>query len=176
MQKGLVIVYTGDGKGKTSAALGTALRALGHGMKVCLIRFIKEEKRFSGETAALQAFGNRCEIITAGSGFIMSDKLSDSTEHRDKALAGWEKARDRIISGSFDLVILDEISHLLTLNFLSTAEFAKCISEKPPELHVVLTGRGMPETITALADCVTEMVMLRHPYTSGISNVQGIDF
>jgi len=171
-QQGLILVYTGDGKGKTSAALGAALRALGHGLKICLIRFVKEEKRFSGETASLGAFGESCRIVTAGSGFI----LSDDPRHREAAIAGWVKAREIILSDSFDMVILDEISYIINLGFLAAEEVTDCLAKRPGRLHVVLTGRGMPEPITAIADCVTEMTMRKHPYERGMTNIQGIDY
>ncbi len=160
--KGLVIVNTGDGKGKTTAALGIALRAWGHEMRVCVIQFLKNGNLRSGEARAAERLG--IEWHALGDGYTWSSR--DIERSRGKALAAWQTAQEAIASGRYDVVVLDEFTYLLHLAWLETGEVVSWIREhKPPSLHVVITGRDAPEALVELADLVTEMREVKHPYT-----------
>jgi cob(I)alamin adenosyltransferase len=172
--KGITLVFTGKGKGKTSAALGTALRALGHGMSVCLIQFVKSPRRSSGEREAARAFGGRFEVHVLGEGFIF--RAGEEEAHREAARAAWRLAAKKIKSGAYDLVILDEISYPLAFGYLEAAAVWRAISSRPGGVHVCLTGRDMPEAFLARADLVTSLVEVRHPFQRGLKNLKGIDY
>jgi cob(I)alamin adenosyltransferase len=160
--KGLVIVYTGDGKGKTTAALGLALRAWGHEMRVCVIQFLKNGKIRSGEARAAERLGIDWHAL--GDGYTWSSR--DIQRSRARALAAWQTAQEAIVSGRYDLIVLDEFTHLLHLNWLETGEVVAWLLEhKPPALHVVITGRHAPAALVEMADLVTEMHEVKHPYT-----------
>ncbi len=171
--RGLVIVYTGDGKGKTTAALGLALRAHGQGLRVCVIQFIKDERGRWGERMATERLG--WEWHTLGSGFVW-DPAHQEEAHR-RALAAWQLAQERIANGAFDLVVLDEFTYPLAFGWLEVdATLAWFAEHRPPTLHLVITGRGAPEALIAAADCVTEMRCVKHPYDAGIAAQKGIEF
>jgi len=160
--RGLVIVNTGDGKGKTTAALGIALRAWGHDMRVCVIQFLKNGKLRSGESRAAEKLG--IEWHALGDGYTWSSR--DIEESRSKALIAWRIAQEAIASGRYDMVVLDEFTHLLHLGWLETGEVVAWLRDhKPPHLHVVITGRHAPEDLVEMADLVTEMREVKHPYT-----------
>jgi cob(I)alamin adenosyltransferase len=159
--KGLVIVNTGDGKGKTTAALGIALRAWGHDMRVCVIQFLKNGKLRSGEACAAEKLG--IEWHALGDGCTWSSR--DIVKSRSKALDAWRIAQEAIVSGHYDMVVLDELTHLFHLGWLETGEAVAWLrNHKPPRLHVVITGRHAPEELLEIADLVTEMREVKHPY------------
>jgi cob(I)alamin adenosyltransferase len=169
---GLVIVYTGNGKGKTTAALGLTLRAAGHGLKVCIIQFIKGAWR-TGEALALARFAGQVELHTKGTGFTWT---SDPEQVAQAAAAGWQLAIEKVQSGRFDLVILDELTYLLQHQLLTEREVLALIAGRPPGLHLVVTGRAASAALLAAADLVTEMKEIKHPFQSGRQARKGIDF
>ncbi len=170
--KGLVLVYTGNGKGKTTAAMGTAIRALGYGMRVAIVQFIKGEWP-SGEEKALRKFKN-CKFHKMGEGFTWDTK--DFARDQTKALEGWKLAQKYILDPKIDLVVLDEINCCLDYGFLKTEDVLKVLRKKPKTKHVILTGRGAPKKLIQFADLVTEMKCVKHPYEQGIWAQKGIDY
>lgn len=175
-QKGLTIIYTGDGKGKTTAAMGLALRAAGYDRKVCVIQFVKIW--FTGELKGFEALPN-VEFIQAGKGFykIMNDRQAPE-EHKQAAEGALKLAREKIMSDKYDVVVLDEIIGTMVGELLSAEPVLELIKQKPERLDLVLTGRHA-ETIPGLldlADMVTEMKKVKHPYDEGILAKEGIDF
>ena len=169
-KRGLIIVHTGDGKGKTTAALGLAIRAFGAGLKVLILQFIKGARR-SGELTALEALG--IEVWQLGLGFITEENFP---EQKKSARIALETARQEISSGAWDLIVLDEINYAVKFGLLSAEEILSLIKIRPPELHLVFTGRdALPELIDA-ADLVTEMKLIKHPFQSGIVAQSGIEF
>lgn len=171
-RKPLVIVYTGNGKGKTTAALGLLLRAWGRGMKVCMLSFIKETTANFGEERAARKLD--IELIPLGAGFTW---LSKDIE-QDKALARqcWDLCKEKIASGAYDVVVLDEITYPITYGWLDVDEVIATLRERPPDLHVVITGRDAHEKLIEFADLVTEMREVKHPFASGIKAQPGVDF
>jgi cob(I)alamin adenosyltransferase len=171
-RQGLVVVYTGHGKGKTTAALGIVFRALGRGMRVAVVQFIKGKWK-TGE----RIFADRLEgleFCVMGLGFTWeSDDLS-----RDKAAAqgAWEKARELITSGERDVVVLDEITYTMHYAFIAQEEVLATLRARPPHVHVVITGRNAPDALVEYADLVTEMKAVKHPYERGVPAQLGIDF
>jgi cob(I)alamin adenosyltransferase len=172
-QQGLVIVNTGDGKGKTTAALGVMLRAWGRGMRVCMIQFLKHEAGSWGEVRAAQKLG--IEWIKTGDGFTWTSRDLDETAAR--ALHGWHLAQEKIASGNYDLVVLDEFTYLLTFGWLAAGDAVAWLrAHRPPSLHLLVTGRGAPPELVAYADLVTDMTNVKHPYERGITAKPGVDF
>lgn len=175
-QKGLVIVYTGGGKGKTSAALGLVLRAVGYNHKVCMIQFVKGTWHY-GELDSAKRLAPEFELITAGKGFVgILDDKSPREVHVKAANDTLEISKEKIMSGNFDVVILDEINYALQLKLLNLDDVIDLIKSKPPELDLVLTGNYAEEKVIELADLVTEMKEIKHPFRSGIKAKKGIDF
>ncbi|MCA1554219.1 MAG: cob(I)yrinic acid a,c-diamide adenosyltransferase [Chloroflexi bacterium] len=175
-RRGLVIVYTGDGKGKTSAALGALVRAVGYGWRVCMIQFIKGSWHY-GEMDGVKRLEPNVEFMQAGEGFykIMNDKLPEAV-HRQAAQHGLQLAREKIQSNAYDLIILDEINNTIQTELLTAAEVLSLIELKPKWLHLMLTGRGAPAELIERADLVTEMREIKHPYQQGLFAQKGIDF
>ncbi|WP_182186392.1 cob(I)yrinic acid a,c-diamide adenosyltransferase [Pectinatus frisingensis] len=174
--KGLVIVNTGNGKGKTTAALGLAIRAWGENMRVLIIQFIKGGWRY-GELNTLQALpGERIKIIQMGEGFTHKDTGVEQKEHIKAARTAWQKALEEETSGEWDMLILDEINYAVKFNLLTEEDVLQLISKKPAKLHLVLTGRDARDSIIAEADLVTEMKEIKHPYAKGIKAQKGIEF
>lgn len=172
-KKGLLIVNTGDGKGKSTAAFGMLLRAWGRGMKVCVIQFIKSETGKWGEIKAAQKMG--IEWLTTGDGFTWLSKDMDETTAR--ALHGWKLAQEKISSGAYDLILLDEFTYPLHYGWLDTTEVLDWLkANRPPNLHLVITGRSAPEALIQAADLVTEMKLVKHPYQQGVKAQAGIEF
>ena len=173
MKKGLLIVNTGDGKGKTTAALGMVLRAWGRGFRVCVIQFIKAETGQWGEIKAEKKLG--IEWHTTGDGFTWTSKDMDETAAR--ARHGWEMAKEKIASGNYDLIVLDEFTYTMAYEWLNTDEVMEWLRlHRPPNLHLVITGRSAPEALIAQADLVTEMKVIKHPYEQGIQAQAGVEF
>jgi cob(I)alamin adenosyltransferase len=160
-RKGLVIVNTGSGKGKTTASLGIALRAWGHDMRVCVIQFLKNGSLRSGEARAAERLG--IEWHALGDGYTWSSR--DIEKSRSKALAAWQTAQEAIANGPYDVIVLDEFTYLLHLGWLQTGQVITWLQEhKPPALHLVITGRHAPQELVEMADLVTEMREIKHPY------------
>jgi cob(I)alamin adenosyltransferase len=172
-RKGLVIVNTGNGKGKTTAALGLLLRAWGQGLRVVMLEFLKARTGRWGEIRAAERMG--VEIIPLGKGFTwMSENIE---QDRALALAGWEQCRAKILSGHYDVVIMDELTYPLKYGWLDIEEVLDTLRQRDPRLHVVITGRYAPEALITYADLVTEMREIKHPYkTQGIRAQKGIEF
>jgi|TARA_B100001142_G_scaffold204145_1_gene202545 cob(I)alamin adenosyltransferase len=175
-EKGLVIVYTGNGKGKTTAALGMALRAIGYDHKVCMLQFIKGSWHY-GEIDSSKKLEPNFELIPVGKGFVgILDDNSPREEHEKYAAEAVKICREKIFSGKYDVVILDEVNYAINLDLIDVQDIIKIIKEKPFELDLVLTGRNVREEIVELADLVTEMKEIKHPFKSGIKAKKGIDF
>ncbi len=174
LKKGLIIVLTGQGKGKTTAALGMALRTLGHGEKVAIIQFIKGGWE-PGEAKALRTFQGNLKWLALGEGFTW--ETQNRAKDKQLALEAWEKALLYIKSPEYKLVILDEINIAIKLGYLSLEQTLSGIKKRPPFLHVVLTGRGAKEELINAADLVTEMTLIRHPFKEqGVKAQKGIEF
>ena len=172
-KKGLLIVNTGDGKGKSTAAFGVLMRAWGRGMKICVVQFIKSETGKWGEVKAAQKMG--IEWLTTGDGFTWLSKDMDETTAR--ALHGWKLAQEKIASGNYDLILLDEFTYPLHYGWLDTAEVLEWLKiNRPPNLHLIITGRSAPAELIREADLVTEMLMIKHPYEQGFKAQPGIEF
>ena len=173
---GLVIVYTGNGKGKTTAALGMALRAIGYDHKVCMLQFIKGSWHY-GEMDSSKKLEPNFELIAVGKGFVgILDDNSPREEHEKYAAEAVRICREKIFSEKYDVIILDEVNYAITLGLIDVQEIIKIIKEKPSDLDLVLTGRDVKEEIVELADLVTEMKEIKHPFKSGIKAKKGIDF
>lgn len=173
---GLVIVYTGKGKGKTTAALGMALRAVGYDYKVCMIQFIKGSWHY-GEMTSSKRLEPEFELTAVGKGFvgIMDDK-SPIEDHKKIATEALAIAQEKIASEKYNIVILDEINYAVNLGLVKIDDVIKLIQTKPANVNVVLTGNHVKDEIVELADLVTEMREIKHPFKSGIRAKKGIDF
>ncbi len=170
--KGLVIVHTGHGKGKTTAALGLALRAWGREMRVIVLQFIKHQTANWGEERAAAKMG--IEMVPLGGGFTWMSK--DLAKDRALAQAGWERCRAAMLSGRYDVVILDEITYCFKYGWLDLDEVLDVLRQRPAAQHVVLTGRDAPEKLIEFADLVTEMREIKHPFAAGVKAQKGIEF
>jgi cob(I)alamin adenosyltransferase len=174
VRKGLLIVNTGNGKGKTTAALGVLVRAWGRDLRVGGIQFFKHENANYGELRALERMG--IILTPMGDGFTWTSRDLDETQAR--ALHGWETARAKIISGDYDVFLLDEFTYVLHFGWLDTHEVVAWIREhKPPMLHLIITGRDAPQALIDAADLVTEMREVKHPFRDqGLKAQPGIEF
>jgi cob(I)alamin adenosyltransferase len=172
-KKSLLIVYTGNGKGKTTAAFGLALRALGHSKKISIIQFVKSKKS-SGELSIEDKWKDLVEVRVTGSGFMMSE--NEAKKRENEALSGWEIAKKNILSGNFFIVILDELTYILEYGLIEKDEVLQCISGRPAGTHVVITGRKAPQWLVSEADIVTEMTEVKHSYSSGTKAQEGIEW
>ncbi len=172
-RKGIVIVNTGNGKGKTTAAFGQALRAVGHGSAVCIIQFIKGKWQ-TGEAKAVATCSDLIELHICGTGFTWDAEHMD--EVKRAAERGWELARAKILSGKYQLVVLDEITYLLNYGLVSESEVFAALEDRPLGVNIVLTGRGAGAGLIALADIVTEMREVKHCYGKGVKAGKGIEF
>jgi cob(I)alamin adenosyltransferase len=173
---GIVIVYTGNGKGKTTASLGVALRAIGHGLRVCIIQFIKGEWNY-GELNSIKKLEPDLELIVAGKGFIgIIDDDHAFEEHVRAAKTALDIVQQKISLDTFDIIILDEINYALHLGVLQLADVMKILQNRPKHLSLILTGNHASEEIITMADLVTEMKEIKHPYKKGLKAKRGIDF
>ncbi len=172
-KKGLVIVNTGHGKGKTTAALGLLLRAWGRGMRVCVVQFIKHEGGSWGEVKAAKKLG--IEWHKMGDGFTWMSKDMDETAA--KARHGWRLAQEKIAGGEYDVVLLDEFTYPLVYGWIDVEEVVGWLRDhKPAMTHVIITGRDAPPELVEFADLVTEMRKVKHPFDQGIRAQPGIEF
>ncbi|KVZ01807.1 cob(I)yrinic acid a,c-diamide adenosyltransferase [Burkholderia ubonensis] len=172
-EKGLLMVHTGNGKGKSTAAFGMAVRVLGHGMRLGVVQFIKgalhtSERDFLGAVA-------HCDFVTMGDGYTWN------TQNRDTDIAtarkGWDEARRMIESGDYQMVILDELNTVLKYEYLPLDEVLATLAARPASLHVVVTGRHAPDALIDAADLVTEMRLVKHPYKEqGVKAQRGVEF
>jgi len=173
---GLVIVYTGRGKGKTTAALGMALRAVGHGFKVAMIQFIKGSW-FYGELNSSTKLEPDFELVAAGKGFVgIIDDNKPIEDHVKAAQEALLISKEKIASGKYDIIILDEINYAVNLGLVEVNDVLDLIKIKPSTLHLVLTGNYASDEIINVADLVTEMKEVKHPFQAGIKAKKGIDY
>ena len=175
-EKGLIIVYTGGGKGKTSAALGLVLRAIGYNHKVCMVQFLKGSWHY-GELDSAKRLEPEFELIAAGKGFVgILDDKSPREDHVKAANEALIIGKEKILSGKYDVIILDEINYAIQLELIKLNDVLGIIKSKPAELDLVLTGDHAAKEVIELADLVTEMKEIKHPFKSGIKAKKGIDF
>lgn len=193
LSRGLIQVYTGNSKGKTTSALGLALRAIGHGLFVCMIQFLKGGA-YTGELFAAQRlyphliirqYGITCpysalirqgEMDCQGCGKCFTEKGKNTEENRNLARLAFKAAEEAIYSGDYDIVILDEINHAFYFELLPVADVLALLDKKPEHVEVILTGRNAPPEIIAVADLVTDMNMVKHPFQKGIKSRRGIEY
>ncbi len=175
IRKGLIIVNTGPGKGKTTAAMGTALRAVGNGMRVLMLQFLKGSWHY-GELDAVKAFGDKFVMKQMGRGFVKVGAAETDPEDIRLVEQAWAEAEQAIASGEWDLVILDEINYAISYKMLDPAKVAEALKRRPEMVHVILTGRNAHPTIVELADTVTEMREVKHAYQKGIQAQRGIEY
>lgn len=175
-ERGLVIVYTGKGKGKTTAALGIALRAVGHGYKVGMIQFIKGEWYY-GELTSSKRLEPEFDLIAAGKGFVgILDDDHPIEDHQKAANHAVDLAKEKLAEHAYDILILDEINYAAKLKLISEQDILDIIAAKPENVSIVLTGNYATESIMSKADLITEMREIKHPYQSGIKAKKGIDY
>lgn len=175
-KKGLTLIYTGNGKGKTSAAVGLAVRAAGYDQRVGFFQFIKSAESFSGEIISLKRLG--IEVEQLGIGFTWEKTVE---EQRASLAEAWQFAKERILSGEYDLIVLDELNYALAItgfpinDVLPLSEVIEVLRIRPEGLHIVITGRGLQEELLEIADLVSEIEMIKHYYKDGLIAVEGID-
>lgn len=176
-KRGLLLVYTGDGKGKTTAALGLAVRATGRGKKVLMVQFIKSPDRTYGEKLVFDKIG--IDIVQKGSGFTWT---KTPEEHREALQAAWGYAKEQLLHGDYDVVIFDELNNALAIDrfpiddVLPLEDVLETIKSRPKHIHLVITGRSAKQEIMDMADLVTEMKPIKHYYDEGIPAVLGVEF
>lgn len=172
-EKGLLIVHTGKGKGKTTAALGMVVRAIGHGKKVGVVQFVKGAMT-TGEKAVFDAFPDNVTFKPMGEGFTWNTQ--DRT--RDIALAreAWDEVKRMIADSAYDMVLADELNIVLRYDYLPLDEVLEAVAGRDPMKHVIVTGRNAPDALVEAADLVTEMTLIRHPFRSGVKAQPGIEF
>jgi cob(I)alamin adenosyltransferase len=173
LTRGLVQVFTGNGKGKTTAAVGTITRAAGHGLRICLVSFMKGKYAY-GEYRALAQFPNVTIEQFGLRKFTEPDKIK--TEEKEQAAAALNAARRAVTGGAYDLVVLDEVNVALAYELIKVDEILKLIKDKPSRLELILTGRYADNKIIEAADLVTEMVKVKHPFDAGIKARRGIEY
>lgn len=174
--KGLILVYTGAGKGKTTAALGIVLRANGYKKRCAMVQFIKGSM-YSGESESAKMLAPNFELFPMGKGFVkIGGKKISFEEHAKAAKEALSLAREKMISNNYEIIICDEINNAIKMNLISIEEVISFINEKPNQTHLVLTGRDADEKIIEIADLVTEMKEIKHPFKKGIKAQEGIDF
>jgi cob(I)alamin adenosyltransferase len=175
-RKGLLMVYTGKGKGKTTAALGTAFRAIGYNWKICMIQFIKGTWKY-GEMKSIAEYGEQFELHPLGAGFfkILDDNQPEEV-HREAAGNAADLLIHKLQSDDYDLVIADELNVAYSLDLIDPALFQRILDARPKNIHFIITGRGAPDFLIDQADMVTEMHEVKHPYQKGIKAQPGIDY
>lgn len=173
IEKGLLIVHTGKGKGKSTAAFGLVFRALGNGMKVAVVQFVKGKWQ-TGERAALDKFEEQVTINTMGEGFTW--ETQDRSRDIAAARAAWERAKSFIADSEHQMVVLDELNIVLRYDYLDTADVVATLRARPAMKHVVVTGRNARDELIEAADLVTEMEQVKHPFRSGVKAQKGIEF
>ena len=174
-RRGLLLINTGPGKGKTTAALGTALRAVGNGMRVLMLQFLKGSWHY-GELDAVVPFGSNFVLRQMGRGFVKVGGAETDPEDILLVQAAWEEARQAIFSGDWDMVVLDEINYAIGYGMLDPAAVVEALRTRPEMVHVILTGRNAHPLLVELADTVTEMREVKHAYQQGILAQRGIEY
>ena len=174
-RRGLILINTGPGKGKTTAALGTALRAVGCGMKVLVLQFLKGSWHY-GELDAVEGFGDNFVIRQMGRGFVKVGGAETDPEDVRLVEEAWAEAQEAISSGAWDMVVLDEINYAISYKMLDPEAVAETLRGKPEMVHVILTGRNVHPLLVELADTVTEMREVKHAYQKGIQAQRGIEY
>ncbi len=175
VRRGIIIVNTGPGKGKTTAAMGTAFRAVGCGMKVLMLQFLKGSWHY-GELDAAKIFGENFIMKQLGRGFVKVGGADTDPEDIKMVEDAWEEARREILSGNWDLIVLDEINYAISYGMLDPQKVVTTLLERPPMLHVILTGRNAHPSIIEIADTVTEMKQVKHAYEKGVLAQRGIEY
>src|SRR3984957_4874517 len=175
VRRGLIIVNTGPGKGKTTAAMGTALRAVGNGLKVLMLQFLKGPWHY-GELDAVKAFGDNFVMRQMGRGFVKVGGAETDPEDVRLVEEAWAEAEKEILSGQWDLVVLDEINYAIGYRMLDPQKVVETLKKKPEMVHVILTGRNAHPLIVEIADTVTEMREVKHAYQKGIEAQRGIEY
>ena len=175
LKSGLIIVFTGKGKGKTTAAIGQALRATGQGLKVLMLQFIKGTWDY-GELESIKRLDPDFNIKPLGKGFIRSKSKLNDNEALENVKQSWEQAKNEIFSDKYDMVILDEINYVVDFGLLPVDEVLSLLEKKPKRLHIILTGRNARKEVIERADLVTEMMEIKHHYSKGIKAQKGIEF
>ena len=175
LRRGLIIVNTGPGKGKTTAAMGTALRAVGQGMSVLMLQFLKGSWHY-GELDAVQAFGGKFVMKQMGRGFVKVGAEKPDPEDVRMVEDAWTEAEQEIKSGKWDLVVLDEINYAISYGMLDPGKVAESLQKRPEMVHVILTGRNAHPAIVEIADTVTEMRQVKHAYEKGVMAQRGIEY
>lgn len=175
MRQGLLLIHTGPGKGKTTAALGTAMRAAGNGMRVLILQFLKGSWHY-GELDAAETLGPNFVLRQMGRGFVKVGGAETDPEDIRLAQSAWDEARKAIYSGEWDMVVLDEINYAISYGMLDPGIIAEALRNRPPMVHVILTGRNAHPLLVELADTVTEMREVKHAYQKGIEAQRGIEY
>jgi len=174
-ERGLIIVHTGKGKGKSSAAFGMIFRAIAHGMQCAVVQFIKGGMATGERTLITERFGDICQFHTMGEGFTW--ETQDKSRDIEMAQAAWAKAKELIADPANRMVLLDEINIALRYDYLDIAEVVDWLTaNRPPMTHVILTGRNAKEELIEIADLVTEMELIKHPFRSGVKAQAGVEF
>ena len=173
IEKGLTIVHTGKGKGKSTAAFGMVFRALGNGMRVGVVQFVKG-KWGTGERVILEKLGDQVEMATMGEGFTW--ETQDRQRDIDAARQAWDKAKAMIMDENLDMVLCDELNIVLRYDYLAVDEIIEALKSKPEMKHVIITGRNAKDDLIEFADLVTEMEVIKHPFRSGVKAQVGIEF
>lgn len=174
-EKGLIIVHTGKGKGKSSAAFGMLFRAIAHGMKTAVVQFIKGGMETGERRLIEERFGDICEFHTMGEGFTW--ETQDKSRDIEMARAAWEKSKELIRDPANRMVLLDEINIALRYDYLDVTEVVAFLRDEKPEMtHVILTGRNAKDELIEIADLVTEMELIKHPFRSGVKAQAGVEF
>ena len=173
IKRGLTIVHTGKGKGKSTAAFGMVFRALGNDMKVGVVQFVKG-KWGTGERVILEKLGSQVTMASMGEGFTW--ETQDRQRDINAARGAWEKARQMILDDEHDMVLCDELNIVLRYDYLPVEEIIEVLKAKPPMKHVIITGRNAKDDLIKFADMVTEMEMVKHPFRSGVKAQVGIEF
>ena len=172
--QGLVSVFTGDGKGKTTAAVGTVIRALGHGLRAYVVFFMKGKDYVHGEFNILSSLPNVTIASFGQRGWIREDNVKP--EHKEQARRALATAREAMLSGNYDLVVLDEVNVAVAGKLVELDEVVKLINDKPQNVELILTGRYADPKLVQLADLVSEILMIKHPYDKGIAARKGFDY
>ena len=175
-EKGLLIVYTGPGKGKTTCALGTAFRAVGQGLRVLMVQFIKGSWHYGELDAAKMLGDDKFRIRPMGRGFVKIGGAETDPADIKLAKECWEAGREAIYGGKYDLVVLDEINYTISYKMLNAEKVVEALTGRPEQVHVICTGRNAHPKLVEAADLVTEMKEVKHPYTKGILAQRGIDY
>ena len=174
-RRGLILINTGPGKGKTTAAMGTAMRAVGNGMRVLMLQFLKGSWHY-GELDAVKAFGDNFVLRQMGRGFVKIGGAETDPEDIRLVESAWEEAREAILSGEWDMVVLDEINYAIGYGMLDPAKVVETLQARPEMVHVILTGRNAHASLVEIADTVTEMRQVKHAYEHGVLAQRGIEY